>query len=295
MMNVSIANSEKYIKLKDGRSLGYAEFGNPTGYPIFLFNGSVSRLFYPLDDTVAISANARIVTVERPGIGLSTFKPNRTILDWPADLEELADALGLDRFAIAGASAGGPYAAACAFKLPDRVTALALVSSLAPFDVPEISKGMTPLYRLLPAIAKYGRWLLIFAQWLTLRFPESAWKQIYSRLPDCDKAILRAHPELNMKEALLKDVAEINRNSVKGAVWDSILLTRPWGFSPTAITVKTFLWQGKQDLNVPLKMGQFLAKSIPNCTAQFMPNEGHLMYMNHWQEILLALCEKPSV
>jgi pimeloyl-ACP methyl ester carboxylesterase len=203
--------------------------------------------------------------------------------------------LGLHQFAVAGASAGGPYAAACAFKLPHRVTALALVSSLAPFDVPEISKGMTPLYRLLPAIAKYCRWLLIFGQWLTLRFPESAWKQIYVRLPDCDKAILRAHPKLNFKEALLKDVAEINRNGVKGAVWDSILLTRPWGFSPTAITVKTFLWQGKQDLNVPLKMGQFLAKSIPNCTAQFMPNEGHLMYMNHWQEIVLALCRQASV
>ncbi|MGB8701225.1 MAG: alpha/beta hydrolase [Thermosynechococcaceae cyanobacterium] len=289
-MNTSVANSEKCIRLRDGRSLGYAEFGSPTGYPIFLFNGSVSRLFYPLDDTVAISANARIITVERPGIGLSTFKPNRTLLDWPADLAELADALGLHQFAIAGASAGGPYAAACACKLPHRVTALALISSLAPFDVPEISKGMTPLYRLLPAIVKYGRWLLNFGHWLTLRFPESAWKQIYSRLPDCDKAILRAHPELNFKEALLKDVAEIYRNGFKGTVWESILLTRPWGFSPTAITVKTFLWQGKQDLNVPPKMGQFLAKSIPNCTAQFIPNEGHLMYMNHWQEILFALC-----
>ena len=128
-MNTSVANSEKCIRLRDGRSLGYAEFGSPTGYPIFLFNGSVSRLFYPLDDTFAISANARIITAERPGIGLSTFKPNRTILDWPTDLEELADALGLHQFAIAGASAGGPYAAACAFKLPHRVTALALVSS----------------------------------------------------------------------------------------------------------------------------------------------------------------------
>jgi pimeloyl-ACP methyl ester carboxylesterase len=85
-MNTSVANSEKCIRLRDGRSLGYAEFGSPTGYPIFLFNGSVSRLFYPLDDTVAISANARIITVERPGIGLSTFKPNRTTLDWPTDI-----------------------------------------------------------------------------------------------------------------------------------------------------------------------------------------------------------------
>ncbi len=161
-------NSEQYIKLQDGRSLGYAEFGSPTGKPIFLFNGSFSRLFYPLDDSIPIAANARIITVDRPGFGLSTFQPNRMILDWPTDLAELADALGLDRFAVVGGSAGGPYAAACAFKLPDRLTALALVSSLAPWDAPEISKGLTPLYRMFPVIAKYAPWLLTFAQWLTL-------------------------------------------------------------------------------------------------------------------------------
>lgn len=173
-------------------------------------------MFYPLDDSVAISANARIITVDRPGIGLSTFKLNRTILDWPADLEELADALGLHHFAVAGASAGGPYAAACAFKLPDRVTALALISSLAPFDIPEISEGMTPLYRLLPAIAKYAPWLLTVAQSLIIRNPEGAWKQFYARLPDCDKAILRAHPELDMKTPLLSDLIEINRDGSQG-------------------------------------------------------------------------------
>jgi pimeloyl-ACP methyl ester carboxylesterase len=282
-------NSEQYIKLQDGRSLGYAEFGAPTGKPIFLFNGSFSRLFYPLDDSISIAANARIITVDRPGFGLSTFQPNRTILDWPKDLAELADALGLDRFAVAGGSAGGPYAAACAFELPDRLTALALVSSLAPWDAPEISKSLTPLYRMFPAIARYAPWLLTFAQWLTLRFPESAWKQIYARLPECDKDVLKAHPELNTKNAILNDVLEINRNGVRGGVWDSILLMGPWGFSPAAITVKTFLWQGEQDLNVPPKMGKFLAKSLPNCTARFVPDAGHLLYMNHWEEIVRAL------
>ena len=193
--------------------------------------------------------------MDRPGIGLSTFKPKRTLLDWPADLQELADALGLHRFAVAGGSAGGPYAAACAFKLPDRVTALALISSLAPFDIPEISEGMTPAYRMIPVIAKYAPWLLTFAQSFIIRNPEGAWKQFYARLPDCDKAILRAHSELDMKAALLRDLTEIYRAGPQGVVWDMTVLTRAWGFSPAAITVKTFLWQGEQDLNVPLKDG----------------------------------------
>ena len=130
-MNSSAAVSEQRIEISDGRSLGYAEFGTPTGNPIFLFNGSASRLFCPLDDAAAIAAKARVITVERPGFGLSTFKPRRTLLDWPADVQALADALELQHFAVAGASAGGPYAAACAFKLPDRVTVLGLICSLA--------------------------------------------------------------------------------------------------------------------------------------------------------------------
>jgi pimeloyl-ACP methyl ester carboxylesterase len=289
MMNSS-AHAEKRIELNDGRSLGYAEFGTPTGTPIFLFNGSASRLFYPLDDSVALSANARIITVDRPGIGLSTFKPNRTLLDWPADVQRVADALGLDQFAIAGASAGGPYAAACAYKLPDRVTALALISSLAPFDIAEISAGMTPTYRMIPAIAKYAPWLLTFAQSFIIRNPEGAWRQFYARLPACDKEILSAHPDLDLKTALVRDVTEMYRSGPQGIVWDTILLTRPWGFSPAAITVKTFLWQGEQDVNVPLTMGRFLAKAIPDCEAHFIANEGHLTYVNQWQEIVLALC-----
>jgi pimeloyl-ACP methyl ester carboxylesterase len=294
-MNISVFNSEKCIKLKDGRLLGYAEYGSPTGQPIFLFNGYFSRLFYPFDDSIAFSANARIITVDRPGIGLSTFKQNRTLLDWPEDLEELADALSLNQFAVAGISAGGPFAAACAYKLPTRVTALALISSLAPFDAPEILKGMPLLFKILPIIAKYAPWLLTFAQWLTVRYPENGWKKFYSQLPDCDKAALGEHPELDMKNKLLNDVVEINRNGFKGGVCDLILLTRSWGFSPAKIIVKTFLWHGKKDLNIPFKMGQFLAKSMPNCSANFVANEGHLMCANHWGEILLELCENPTI
>ncbi len=257
-MNISTTNSEKHITLTDGRSLGYAEFGSPTGTPIFMFNGTSSRLFYPLDDSVAISAHARIITVERPGIGLSTFKPNRTLLDWPDDIQQLADTLGIKQFAVAGGSAGGPYAAACAFRLPERVTAL----------------------------AKYAPWLLTLSQSFMLRNPEGMWKQFYSRLPECDKAILQAHPNVDMKAVLLRDLPELSRQGPQGVVWDMRVLTGPWGFSPAAIKVKTHLWQGEQDVNVPLNMGRFLARAIPNCEARFIPNEGHLTYINHWQEML---------
>ena len=92
-----------------------------------------------------------------------------------------------------------------------------------------------------------------------------------------------------MKAALVGDVPEIYRSGPRGGVWDTIVLTRPWGFSPAAITVQAFLWHGEQDVNVPLAMGRFPANAIPQCDARFIPNEGHLMYVNHWPKIVRAL------
>lgn len=91
---------------------------------------------------------------------------------------------------------------------------------------------------------------------------------------------------------LLRDRSEISRQVPHGVVWDMRILTGPpWGFSPAAIQVKTHLWQGEQDVNVPLPMGKYLARAIPDCQARFLPNEGHLMTLNHWPEIVSALVE----
>jgi pimeloyl-ACP methyl ester carboxylesterase len=258
---------------------------------VVFFNGSASRLFYPLDAGQDRAAHARIITVDRPGIGLSTFKPQRTLLDWPDDIRELADALQVHQFAVAGASAGGPYAAACAFKLPERVTALALISSLAPFDIPEAIHGMTRAYRMIPLLTRYAPWLLTRAQALITRNPEAAWKQFYRRLPEVDKASLRVHSSVDLHALLVRDVAEIYRSGPHGAVWDTRVLTGPWGFDPADIAVPTYLWHGEQDVNVPLSMGSYLARTIPHCQARFIPQEGHVMYMNHWQEIVSILVE----
>ena len=75
-----------------------------------------------------------MISPDRPGVGRSDPKPGRALLDWPADVSSLADALGIERFALLGWSAGGPYALACAFALPDRVKAVALIASAIPAD-----------------------------------------------------------------------------------------------------------------------------------------------------------------
>src|SRR5215211_6909814 len=126
---------DRVMRLTDGRRLGYAEYGDPTGRPVFFFHGfGTSRVICPRDDELARNLGARLIAVDRPGIGWSDALPGRRLLDWPTDVAQLANQLGLDRFAIVGWSGGGPYAAACGHALADRVRVVGLVSSPAPIS-----------------------------------------------------------------------------------------------------------------------------------------------------------------
>ncbi len=130
-------------KLPDGRELAYAEYGDVTGRPVFFFHGAPgSRLFHPPDD-VTRGAGVRLICVDRPGYGGSTFQPDRRILDWPKDVAALADRLGLDAFAVTGHSAGSPHTLACAYCLPDRVKAAAILCGVGPVEAPGATENTT--------------------------------------------------------------------------------------------------------------------------------------------------------
>lgn len=138
-------NTSKTIKLKDNRTLGYAEYGNKEDKPLFCFHGFPgSRLDWNYFDEkllVVEELNIRVIAPDRPGMGLSNFQRGRNILDWPDDVVELADALKLDRFAILGISGGGPYACACAYKIPERLTKTGIISGMGPAEAPGIKDG----------------------------------------------------------------------------------------------------------------------------------------------------------
>jgi len=147
---VTADRANQTIILKDGRRLGFAEYGETTGKAVFHFNGSGgSRLEYPSDPSILTDLGIRLISTDRPGHGLSDPQPGRRLLDWPEDIGQLADILGIDRFHVMGWSAGGPHALACALKLPDRVLTGAIISGLAPPDRPNpyeaLSFGMKTL------------------------------------------------------------------------------------------------------------------------------------------------------
>src|SRR5262245_36926099 len=101
---------EATVTLSDGRVLSYAEHGDPEGTPIIYNHPLPGARNFNLEERSLRAVAGRSFTLERPGIGLSTRAPGRTLADWPADVAEFADALGIERFAVVGVSGGGPYA-----------------------------------------------------------------------------------------------------------------------------------------------------------------------------------------
>lgn len=94
------------------------------------------------DDPISQEIGIRLICLDRPGFGLSTPLPDRTILDWAKDVLEVADDLGIQHFSVMGVSGGGAFAAGCAYQLPDRVLSAALISSTTPFQNGKPPKAM---------------------------------------------------------------------------------------------------------------------------------------------------------
>src|SRR5262245_33992499 len=127
--------AERLLKTRDGRALRVYERGDRHGAPVLAIYGTPSGgVVYRQHAADAKAKGIRLVAWDRPGYGDSTPRPGRSVADVVEDAADIADALGLERFAVWGVSGGGPHALACAALLADRVTAVASLASPAPYE-----------------------------------------------------------------------------------------------------------------------------------------------------------------
>jgi pimeloyl-ACP methyl ester carboxylesterase len=182
------------VALPDGRWLAYAEFGDPQGRPVLFLHATPGYRRNPwATDAELRSAGVRLIAPDRPGVGRSAPKPQRRLLDWPDDVRQLADALGLERFAVVGFSNGGPHAAACADRLGPRITATALVAPLPPLDAPGAVRqlGVPGWYY---PLARRAPWALraVYAGLVALarRDPHRAERLLVSSMSQADQQLV---------------------------------------------------------------------------------------------------------
>ncbi|KAI0188304.1 alpha/beta hydrolase [Xylaria flabelliformis] len=305
------------LELPDGRVLGFAEYGSPTGKPIFFFHGfPSSRLEAAGILKLVQRQDLRIIAPERPGFGLSTFNARHHITDWPADVRALATHLGLRRFAILGGSGGAPYALACARALPaEMLSAVGLLAPAAPWEagiagVPRSSRIAAFMGYYWPAslrvitagVVGLCRWLAStnFVTRRIDRWLESSKKEGATQPPSSPSttsetssspttSLTTSIPETRV--ALLRFIFETFRQGTAPMVRESQLLTwEGWGFPLDEVKYdKVIIWHGVQDGQSPIHMVRYLAKHLPHCELREFEGETHFTMTKHLESILEEL------
>jgi pimeloyl-ACP methyl ester carboxylesterase len=282
---------DRRVTLHDGRRIAIADFGTSTGAPVFYFHGFPgSRLEAGLVHHAAVDRRVRLVALDRPGYGHSDFRPH-TLADWPDDVVEVADALGLGRFAILGVSGGAPFALACAAALAARVSATAVVGGLgttiAADDFARLNMFARTSFRLARFAPPLSRTVNSVLAAVLRRRPELLTTLLATRIPASDRVVL-ADPEV--AATLAASLREALRAGSRGPSHELSVLARPWNFDVTAVRGPCYVWHGEQDTTVPVEMGRRLASLIPGCSAIFLPGEGHFsLPVRHGDRVLEAL------
>jgi pimeloyl-ACP methyl ester carboxylesterase len=280
------------MRLSDGRKLAFALYGDPGGRPLFYFHGIPgSRLEGIMLDAPARELGLRVVAPDRPGMGDSDFKRERTLLGWAADVAELADYLGVRQFGVAGMSGGGPYALAAAHALGGRLHFAASLAGWAPVGEATLRADLDRSARVAVWLAGHAPLVLRAGFMIAARRAHRPGYRPVS-VPDwceADRAML-ADPAV--AEFLAANQRESFRQGARGPALDDVLIFRGWGFAPKQIKVPVHFFHGTADRRVPFAFSQYLARAVPGATVTAFEGQGHLGMISRAGEIVRFLAHR---
>lgn len=280
--------SDGVITLGSGRRVGLAQFGRPTGLPVIWCHGGLSsRIDAALAGGAAARNGIRLIALDRPGIGRSSLAAGDGLLRWPAVVAECADHLGLDTFGVAGWSAGGPYALACAYFLAGRVTATATVAGIYPVSDAARRRelGLTLDRGLLRLSLRAPRTARLMLEAVRIAPDDVLWRAARHTGGRAERAAIV--PEI--RPTVLRMVREAVRQGTAGIVTDYRTFGADWGFSPDVIAAPVTVWQGEDDGLVPVGHGERLADELRAGTLVRVPQAGHFLHASHGEMIMSGL------
>lgn len=268
------------VRSADGRTVAARAAGPRSSRALYVVDGTPSGgVLNPMFVEAATALDLACVTHARPGYGDSTRQPGRAVADVAADVAAVAAAFELDTLHVVGWSGGGPHALACAALLPGLVRSAATLAGVAPWQAEGLDwlDGMAA-----ENVAEFGAALegegALFAAL-------DARRDALANVTAADVAAalggLVAGVDLPALEGRLGEwLALTFREAVRTGVWgwvdDDLAFTRDWGFDLAGIRVPVSVWQGDQDLMVPLAHGAWLAGAIPGARSRLIEGEGHL-------------------
>ena len=283
------------IESPDGGVLGYAEYGDPTGRPLVYFHGwPSSRYQARLLHETAEEHGVRVISPDRPGLGLSSYRPKRRLLDWPQYVVALCDSLRLGSVSILAVSGGGSYALACAHAIPQRLERLGIVCGAPPLDKLPDRRKMVLLYRVLLNLRRMAPWAMYpffpLVNALTCQpLDKPPLKWLMRLMPEVDRRALGDPERMKWVMASYREGA---RNGLKALITDADVYLEDWGFEVESIQMPVHFWHGELDGNIPIAMAKQLASRIPNAVTKWYEEEGHYsLPLEHASEILSDLMQ----
>jgi pimeloyl-ACP methyl ester carboxylesterase len=269
----------RIVESADGRRLAVEERGDPRGLPVFLLHGTPGSRVGPIPRARILHLlGTRLLSFDRPGYGLSDRLPGRPVAAAAADVETIADAYGLDRFAVVGRSGGGPHALACAALLPERVIKAAVLVSLAPRNAEGLDwfAGMTT-----PNVEAYSMASADPAA-LAARLapmvkrirddPASLFAGMEDGLSLSDRQVIG---DIGIRTLLAMAYGAAVSRSGDGWYDDSLAFIAPWGFDPAEIAIPVLLWHGADDRFSPVSHTRWLAGRIRSATVAVQAGASH--------------------
>lgn len=279
------------VRASDGRMIALEVVGDRDATPVFLCHGLAdSRLASQFLEPAARELGLCVITPDRPGTGRTDRRRLSQLADWADDAQAVLDVLRVDSAAFLGVSGGGPFAAACAARIPARVRSLMLV---CPLGLPEWpTDGMAQGERLSLALASrvpgFGGWCMSLLAALARHGPDIFLWLTATNQPEVDVRALR---QADMRETFITCYLEAFRRGGWGVAQDLRLLTRPWGFDLGSVKTPTSIHHGDADATVPVQHARLYAEAIPGAQLQIHPGEGHFSIFSRPQGILAALAE----
>lgn len=268
---------EGSIRLSGGRHLDYVEIGPPDAPAVLYCHGTPGSRFELLLAQPALERNhvhMRLIGLNRPGYGTSSPVRHEGFVPWAHLVNEAADLLGLDRFAVLGASGGSPFALACAYTLSHRIDKVGIVAGVAPPHTPGMSQAATltdeysnPILRAI----RYGSLSLATHAGLT----ELLSRRLIAALGPADRRVL-ADPRAG--ESLQKVLREAFAQLGRAATIESGLFMRPWDFDPNRIKQPVRIWHGTEDTRIPADVATAFADRIPNADSVLWSHHGHFSW-----------------
>lgn len=271
-------------KLANGRSLGWAEWGDERGRPVLLFPGAGTSGSLGFGVEILDRLEVRLIGVDRPGLGLSDPSPGRTLLDWADDVASLIEVRGLGPTPAVGFSQGAPFALACA--AAGVVRAVAIVSGSDELAAPELRERLpTELSMLIDRIAAEPE-----STELSLRAmnSEAMWRLVLDGSSPEDR---RVYQQSGFARAYRRALDEGFSHGADGYARDTVLAMSRWPFELASITTRVDLWYGELDAS-PVHspdLGESLARRLPNARRTVVPEAGGALLWTHAAAILTRL------